>query len=343
MAGIFNDHGSHALHQVHGIIGVVGTVRPRVRGLSSRRLGKGATRFHTHLRGNRILRGLVPRTFTIMHRTDGHIFNVHRFSIRLLNNVILGRHYVTRVHANRNGALATALPTCLGTLANGNIRMIAIGSCLTRHSTRGGHPLFRFLNLAINVGLPNVPTPTGHRTCTTSVACNAGGRCNFSCLHSGVTFDPRRHMRHGLRCTLISRISSVLVSRTHAPLVVSNPTRSDSRVCGHIGGVVPRLVHRRGRSSRAFRNRNRFSISRGSHRIGLARHNLILVRRLLIGRNVVSRKRSLCSPTGVVLVRRMATTLHTRTLFAHSISCVIGSNRIVVISRRANHAVRNHH
>lgn len=50
--------------------------------------------------------------------------------------MILRGNGVTRVTANRNGALMTALPMFLGTLANGNMRMIAIGSCLSGHSSR---------------------------------------------------------------------------------------------------------------------------------------------------------------------------------------------------------------
>lgn len=70
---------------------------------------------------------------------------------------------------------------------------------------------------------------THHTTCGTSVAFNAGGRFNFSCLHSGVTVDPGSLMRHGRGCTVISRISSILVSSTHAPLVVSNPVPHNRR------------------------------------------------------------------------------------------------------------------
>ncbi len=136
MATLFNGCDRGRVGEVvplrRGILGL----RSRCGTLSSRTLHTGASRFGREVRTKRDLSDVLPRTFTTYERTNSHILNVHRFPIRVVNNVVLRRNEVTRVGANRNGALITALPTCLGTLANGNIRVIAMGSCLTGHSDR---------------------------------------------------------------------------------------------------------------------------------------------------------------------------------------------------------------
>lgn len=136
MSGVFNSRDRERLGEVCPVTSGIRSCGRTVKGLSSRRLGSGAERFGGHLRSKTALSSVLPRTFTAMERTTGHILNVRRCEMRVVNNVVLRRKHVTRVQANRNGALISALPTCLGTLRNGNIYVIAIGSCLTGHSTR---------------------------------------------------------------------------------------------------------------------------------------------------------------------------------------------------------------
>lgn len=180
-------------------------------------------------------------------------------------------------------------------------------------------------------------------TCSTSVACNAGGRVNFSCLQSGVVTCTRREIRHNRSFTVISRISSVLVSRTEAPLVVSNINSGSASLCGvtsdftgALGGIaMGRLSSGRGTRRRLSRS-NSFMISRGTGATALAGSNVT-------GTRTCFGLRGLVSDRGVAILRRVRRTVGTVNIVGHSISCIMGSKRILVISRFAKHVVLNHH
>lgn len=154
----------------------------------------------------------------------------------------------------------------------------------------------------------------------------------------------RGGIRHPRTFTVISRISSVLVSRTEAPLVVSNGNSGSASLCTGTSTFTGALGIRHftrlstGRSVRRCCGRGSVSciISRGRGATALARDNIGGTRRFF---NV----RGLASPSGLAVRRRMGRTVGTGNIVGLSISCIIGSNRIVVISRFANHLVCNHH
>lgn len=193
--------------------------------------------------------------------------------------------------------------------------------------------------------LNNVSGSRHERTCNYSVACVAGGRLKFSCLHSGVIVCGRRLIRENLRCTVVSRISSILVSRTHAPLVVSKRDNGSAELCRTYSVLTARVGHNRsiprcsGVSTvvNVIRSRaNSFVMGRGSGIMGLARSNIGGMRRFF-------RVRGLTSPRGLRVRRGVVLTLHTRGLVFGSRSCIMGSSRMLVMSRFAKHVVPNHH
>lgn len=204
----------------------------------------------------------------------------------------------------------------------------------------------RFLKLGINIILGRVGGSREQRTCGYSVACMAGGRLKFSCLESGVIVCGRRLIREKLRCTIVSRISSILVSRTEAPLVVSKRDKGSATLCRTYSILTGRLRHNRTDNrfsgvgtvvKRRVRRDNSFVISRGRGAIGLARSNIGGMRGFF-------RVRGLTSPRGLRVRRGVVLTLETRGLVFHSRSCIMApSNRIVVISRFAKHVVPKHH
>lgn len=247
------------------------------------------------------------------------------------------------MHTNKKKTLTTTLPTYLNTLTNKNIHIITINNYLTQHNTKNNHPLFKFLNLTININLPNIPTPTKHKTYTTNITYNTNNKYNFNYLHNNITFNPKKHIQHKLHYTLINKINSILINKTHTPLIISNPTKNNSKIYKHINKIIPHLIHQKKKNSKTFQNKNHFSINKKSHQINLTKHNLILIKKLLIKKNIINKKKSLYSPTNIILIHHITTTLHTHTLFTHNINYIIKNNKIIIINKHTNHTIQNHH
>ncbi len=133
-----------------------------------------------------------------------------------------------------------------------------------------------------------------------------------------------------------------MISRTEAPLVVSNRDSGSASLCRSTGHFTHSLgvfgIHRVSSGTDSLRAgcSNSCIISRGTGATALAPSNIGGTRRFF-------RVRGLGSDRGVTVTRRVGRTVHTRNVVGHSISCIMGSNRIVVISRFANHLVCNEH
>jgi len=224
------DSNARTLKKLEEYVRRINNLEPEISKLSDEELKGKTSEFKQRLERGATLDDLLIEAFAVVREVAKRTLGMRHFDVQLMGGIVLHQGKIAEMQTGEGKTLVATLPAYLNALEGKGVHIVTVNDYLAKRDRYWMGPIYEFLGLEVGLLQNDTPILERKKAYLADITYGTNNEFGFDYLRDNIALSADHLVQRDLNYAIIDEVDSILIDEARTPLIISGPSKGDSRV-----------------------------------------------------------------------------------------------------------------